>query len=184
MLVNGLAPVLAPTIGSAVLRFGSWRTIFVVLAAFGAVLLLVTWLRLPETLPAERRGPGGLARRPARLRGASPGPGLRRVLPRSRPLRRSRVCLHRRLVVRPAGRLRPLSGGVRPHLRRQRDRHRRLQPGQPGLAAPLQSAPPARGRPERDVHRIAGPPDGSRDRRRARLRPRGALGSLLQLSGS
>ena len=35
MLVNGLAPVLAPTIGSAVLRFGSWRTIFVVLAAFG-----------------------------------------------------------------------------------------------------------------------------------------------------
>ena len=60
MLVNGLAPVLAPTIGSAVLRFGSWRTIFVVLAAFGAVLLLVTWLRLPETLPAARRGAGGL----------------------------------------------------------------------------------------------------------------------------
>jgi DHA1 family bicyclomycin/chloramphenicol resistance-like MFS transporter len=60
MLVNGLAPVLAPTIGSAVLRFGSWRTIFVVLATFGAVLLLVASLRLPETLPAERRSEGGL----------------------------------------------------------------------------------------------------------------------------
>ena len=60
MLVNGLAPVFAPTIGSAVLRAGSWRTIFVVLAFFGAALLLVTWLRLPETLPAERRSAGGL----------------------------------------------------------------------------------------------------------------------------
>ena len=36
MLVNGLAPVLAPTIGSAVLGIGSWRAIFVVLAGFGA----------------------------------------------------------------------------------------------------------------------------------------------------
>jgi DHA1 family bicyclomycin/chloramphenicol resistance-like MFS transporter len=60
MLVNGLAPVLAPTIGSAVLGVGSWRVIFVVLAAFGLVLLLAVWLRLPETLPAPHRSPGGV----------------------------------------------------------------------------------------------------------------------------
>jgi len=60
MLVNGLAPVLAPTIGSAVLGVGSWRAIFVVLAAFGLVLLLAASLRLPETLPAPHRSPGGV----------------------------------------------------------------------------------------------------------------------------
>ena len=60
MLVNGLAPVLAPTAGSIVLRFGSWRTIFVLLACFGGILLLATALRLPETRPAPHRGPGGV----------------------------------------------------------------------------------------------------------------------------
>jgi DHA1 family bicyclomycin/chloramphenicol resistance-like MFS transporter len=60
MLVNGLAPVLAPTIGSAVLGITSWRGIFVVLAGFGLVLLGVASVGLPETLPAERRRDGGL----------------------------------------------------------------------------------------------------------------------------
>lgn len=57
MLVTGLAPILAPVIGGEVLRFTSWRGIFVVLSVFGAVLLLATVLGLPETLADERRGP-------------------------------------------------------------------------------------------------------------------------------
>ena len=36
MLVMGAAPVLAPTLGGAVLRWTEWRGAFVVLAVFGA----------------------------------------------------------------------------------------------------------------------------------------------------
>ncbi len=60
MLVNGLAPILAPTIGSAVLGITSRRAIFVVLAGFGVIILAATALGLPETLPAVRRRDGGL----------------------------------------------------------------------------------------------------------------------------
>jgi DHA1 family bicyclomycin/chloramphenicol resistance-like MFS transporter len=60
MLVNGLAPVLAPTIGSAVLGIASWQSIFVVLAGFGALLLGIASFGLPETLPAAHRREGGV----------------------------------------------------------------------------------------------------------------------------
>ncbi|ADU09560.1 drug resistance transporter, Bcr/CflA subfamily [Micromonospora sp. L5] len=59
-LVFGVAPVAAPGVGSLVLRFGSWRAVFVALAVIGAVLAVAVALRLPETLPAERRSTGGL----------------------------------------------------------------------------------------------------------------------------
>jgi DHA1 family bicyclomycin/chloramphenicol resistance-like MFS transporter len=55
ILVNGLAPIIAPVIGGQVLRLTSWRGVFAVLAVFGTVLLLATLLGLPETLPAGRR---------------------------------------------------------------------------------------------------------------------------------
>lgn len=61
MLVSGVAPIVAPVIGSQLLTVTSWRGIFVVLAIFGAVLLGAAWLSLRETLPAERRQPGGVA---------------------------------------------------------------------------------------------------------------------------
>jgi DHA1 family bicyclomycin/chloramphenicol resistance-like MFS transporter len=60
MLVNGLAPILAPIFGSQLLRVGSWRGVFLVLGVIGAVLLGVAAIGLPETLPAERRTSGGL----------------------------------------------------------------------------------------------------------------------------
>jgi DHA1 family bicyclomycin/chloramphenicol resistance-like MFS transporter len=59
MLVMGAAPILAPTLGGAVLRWTAWRGVFVALAAFGVLLLVVAALRLPETLPRERRRPAG-----------------------------------------------------------------------------------------------------------------------------
>ncbi|PBC76124.1 DHA1 family bicyclomycin/chloramphenicol resistance-like MFS transporter [Streptomyces sp. TLI_235] len=62
MLVNGLAPILAPVLGSQLLRLADWRAVFAVLAAIGAVLLAAAVLALPESLPAERRSGGGLAR--------------------------------------------------------------------------------------------------------------------------
>ncbi|WP_319463920.1 multidrug effflux MFS transporter [Micromonospora sp. RTP1Z1] len=60
-LVFGVAPVAAPSVGSLVLRFGSWRAVFVTLAVIGLLLAAAVAWRLPETLPAERRSTGGLA---------------------------------------------------------------------------------------------------------------------------
>jgi MFS transporter, DHA1 family, multidrug resistance protein len=57
MLVIGLAPILAPTLGGLVLGFTSWRGIFVVLAGAAVLLVAVAVLGLPETLPVERRRP-------------------------------------------------------------------------------------------------------------------------------
>ena len=50
-----LAPLLAPTIGAALLRLGDWRLIYAFLALTSAAALLLVWLRLGESLPPERR---------------------------------------------------------------------------------------------------------------------------------
>lgn len=54
-LVNGLAPILAPVIGSQLLLFVDWRGLFWYLAAFGILVVLATAVFIRETLPAERR---------------------------------------------------------------------------------------------------------------------------------
>jgi DHA1 family bicyclomycin/chloramphenicol resistance-like MFS transporter len=59
-LILGAAPVLAPTIGGEILRFTSWRGVFALLAAYGVLMLVVGWMALPETLPAERRRSSGV----------------------------------------------------------------------------------------------------------------------------
>jgi DHA1 family bicyclomycin/chloramphenicol resistance-like MFS transporter len=50
-----LVPVLAPSVGQAILLVGPWRAIFLVLAAYGVIMLLWSGLRLPETLHPEYR---------------------------------------------------------------------------------------------------------------------------------
>ncbi|WP_315097119.1 multidrug effflux MFS transporter [uncultured Cellulomonas sp.] len=60
MLVIGVAPLFAPSLGGVIAGQWGWRSVFLALAVFGAVLWVVVWRRLPETLPAERRRPGGL----------------------------------------------------------------------------------------------------------------------------
>ncbi|TDD06263.1 Bcr/CflA family efflux MFS transporter [Nonomuraea deserti] len=60
MLVMGAAPVLAPSLGSAVLIAGSWRWVFGALALLGVVLIVVAAYGLPETLPPRRRRSGGV----------------------------------------------------------------------------------------------------------------------------
>ncbi len=54
MMVNGLAPILAPVIGGQILLFTSWRGVFVVLVAVGLFQLLATLL-YKETLPQAER---------------------------------------------------------------------------------------------------------------------------------
>jgi DHA1 family bicyclomycin/chloramphenicol resistance-like MFS transporter len=55
MLVMGLAPILAPLIGGQLLVNFGWRSVFWVLAAYGAFWLIVVALFLHESLPAARR---------------------------------------------------------------------------------------------------------------------------------
>ncbi len=54
-LVMGAAPILAPTIGGAVLLFADWRGIFWILTAYGAICWLLVAFVMPDTLPPDRR---------------------------------------------------------------------------------------------------------------------------------
>jgi MFS transporter, DHA1 family, multidrug resistance protein len=55
MLVMGLAPILAPLIGGQLLVNFGWRSVFWVLAAYGAFWLVIVTLFLHESLPPARR---------------------------------------------------------------------------------------------------------------------------------
>ncbi|MFJ6027493.1 multidrug effflux MFS transporter [Pseudarthrobacter sp. NPDC092424] len=59
-LVNGLAPILAPVIGSQLLLVMEWPGIFVFLASYGTVVIVATLFLVRETLPPEKRGQSGL----------------------------------------------------------------------------------------------------------------------------
>ena len=59
---SGLAPVVAPVVGASLLSAGgTWRTVFWVLAGFGFVTFAAAVLFVPESLPADRRRPGGIS---------------------------------------------------------------------------------------------------------------------------
>lgn len=55
MLVIGVAPLLAPTIGGVIAQMWGWRAVFAFLAIFGVALLGIVWRFLPETLPPTQR---------------------------------------------------------------------------------------------------------------------------------
>lgn len=54
MMVNGLAPILAPVVGGQVVTLASWRYVFALLALIGLVMSIATMI-YKETLPEERR---------------------------------------------------------------------------------------------------------------------------------
>ena len=60
VLVLGIAPILAPSLGSALLKLTSWQGIFVVLAGFAVALFALAFFALPETLPPSRRIPASV----------------------------------------------------------------------------------------------------------------------------
>lgn len=62
MLILGVAPVVAPSLGAAVLLRASWHWVFAVLVVLAGALLVVAAVALPETLPVAHR-------RPLRVRG-------------------------------------------------------------------------------------------------------------------
>src|SRR6202051_3636519 len=55
MMVFIAVPVIAPSLGQAVLLLTQWRGIFIVLMLYGALALIWSALRMPETLPMSER---------------------------------------------------------------------------------------------------------------------------------
>lgn len=62
-LVNGLAPILAPVIGSQLLLVMPWPGIFVFLASYGTLVIVAALVLVRETLPPEKRGQSGMTAR-------------------------------------------------------------------------------------------------------------------------
>ncbi len=61
IMIMGVAPILAPSLGGYLLLYVSWRAIFWILTGFGLACLLAVIFVLPETRPPERRPTGGFA---------------------------------------------------------------------------------------------------------------------------
>ena len=61
MALGGLAPMIAPVAGGAVLTLGgTWRTVFWCLVGIGLLMMVTAIAFVPESLPPERRQQGGL----------------------------------------------------------------------------------------------------------------------------
>ncbi|WP_028543783.1 multidrug effflux MFS transporter [Paenibacillus taiwanensis] len=60
MLINGLAPIMAPVAGGQLLKWTTWHGIFVVLGLLGILLIASAVWGLKETLPEQRRLKGGV----------------------------------------------------------------------------------------------------------------------------
>ncbi|MBP7565585.1 MAG: multidrug effflux MFS transporter, partial [Burkholderiaceae bacterium] len=57
LMLFGVAPAIAPVIGGWLQATWGWRSVFVFLTVFGALLLAASWRVLPETLPVAERQP-------------------------------------------------------------------------------------------------------------------------------
>lgn len=55
MLVNGVAPVLAPALGGMILSFSTWHMVFVILTVFGMLMFFGTMFKVQESLSIEHR---------------------------------------------------------------------------------------------------------------------------------
>ncbi|WP_066194057.1 MULTISPECIES: Bcr/CflA family efflux MFS transporter [Gracilibacillus] len=62
MVINAVAPMVAPISGGAVLLlpFATWHTIFLVLCLFGLFLVSLVIFKIKESLPVERRQPASI----------------------------------------------------------------------------------------------------------------------------
>ncbi len=56
-MIFSIAPAIAPIFGGWIVKFYDWRTIFLALFAYTALLLWYCYKKLPETLPVDQRTP-------------------------------------------------------------------------------------------------------------------------------
>lgn len=61
MLINNLAPILAPLLGGVILAFSDWKGIFITLSIIGLLLSVVVIWRMDESLSPDMRVPNNLA---------------------------------------------------------------------------------------------------------------------------
>mgnify|MGYP000066985636 FL=1 len=59
--INGVGPLVAPLVGGQLLFFGEWQIVFVFLALLGSASLISIFLKLPESLPREKRSAASLS---------------------------------------------------------------------------------------------------------------------------
>ena len=60
-MVGALGPLIAPPIGGAVAELAGWRGVMAVLALASVAMFVVAAVMVPESLPRDRRRPGGVA---------------------------------------------------------------------------------------------------------------------------
>lgn len=60
-MIFSIAPAIAPLIGGWIHVALGWRAVFGFLTLLGFAVVFASWLKLPETLPPERRVPAGFA---------------------------------------------------------------------------------------------------------------------------
>ena len=60
MLVNGVAPVIAPAIGGVILSFAVWRMVFIILTVFGVLMVIGTLTKVPESLQEDEKDSNGI----------------------------------------------------------------------------------------------------------------------------
>ncbi|ASJ74814.1 multidrug effflux MFS transporter [Granulosicoccus antarcticus] len=60
MIIGGLAPVLAPIVGTGIVTFAGWRAIFALIALLSVISLVGVFFLIKESLPQEQRTSGGV----------------------------------------------------------------------------------------------------------------------------
>ncbi|MGE5612199.1 MAG: multidrug effflux MFS transporter [Bacillota bacterium] len=55
MIIGGIAPIIAPSLGSILLAYGDWHVVFWIVSAFGVLCAAAIACRVPETLTPARR---------------------------------------------------------------------------------------------------------------------------------
>lgn len=61
MLINNLAPIIAPVLGAGILLFTNWKGVFAALSVCGLLLFAIVFWKLDESLPVERRVPSKIS---------------------------------------------------------------------------------------------------------------------------
>lgn len=58
--ITGISPVIAPIFGGVLALWMDWRGIFIALAAVSILIVVVAYMKVPETLPVDKRGESGM----------------------------------------------------------------------------------------------------------------------------
>lgn len=55
MVIQGIAPIIAPVIGGQLLKYFSWTIVFIILALTSLCIILLSYFKYTESLPTEKR---------------------------------------------------------------------------------------------------------------------------------